>query len=263
MPPITDEDVLRQEEYADGEKLEARRSIYAYDVEPFRITDLVVERLPAEAQIVYDVGCGTGAHLKAIREARPDLQAVGIDLSFGILAGLSPDLVVASARQLPFDDASADAVLGMHMLYHLADPEQAVVEMKRVLRPGGVFLCSTNGSNHLASMYESLHRGIVERFPDWQPPGALHAHFDSAKADDLLPKLFASVETVRLRRTLRIPEAQLILDFLDTRRRYVPALPPEFPWQEAQCQCEVALHAVIARDGYFETQTDTTVYCCT
>lgn len=53
--------------------------------------------------------------------------------------GLAPD-VVGDARDLPFDDESADAIYAGHLLEHLSLDEgvpQALGEFRRVLRPGG------------------------------------------------------------------------------------------------------------------------------
>ena len=54
--------------------------------------------------------------------------------------GLPVRGVLANAMQLPFEGGRFDALCAMHMLYHLPDPAQALGEMRRVLRPGGVLL---------------------------------------------------------------------------------------------------------------------------
>ena len=55
----------------------------------------------------------------------------------------------ASVAALPFAAGTFDAVLAMHMLYHAPDVTAAVVELRRVLRPGGVVLASTLSGDHL------------------------------------------------------------------------------------------------------------------
>jgi SAM-dependent methyltransferase len=73
-----------------------------------------------------------------------------------MLAGVPspPALVASDAEALPLTDASLDAVMMMHMLYHVPDPARAVAEATRVLRPGGKLLVATNGRRHLAEMNE-------------------------------------------------------------------------------------------------------------
>jgi SAM-dependent methyltransferase len=46
--------------------------------------------------------------------------------------------VVCDAQELPFDDQSFDAVIGIAVLEHVPDPPRAVSEIYRVLRPGGL-----------------------------------------------------------------------------------------------------------------------------
>jgi ubiquinone/menaquinone biosynthesis C-methylase UbiE len=44
----------------------------------------------------------------------------------------TPSLTQCDAQALPFKDGSVDAVLAMHLLYHVADVERAVRELRRV-----------------------------------------------------------------------------------------------------------------------------------
>ncbi len=51
--------------------------------------------------------------------------------------GRDVDLRQADAHQLPFEEATFDAVVCTYSLCNIPDPHRAVSEMKRVLRPGG------------------------------------------------------------------------------------------------------------------------------
>jgi SAM-dependent methyltransferase len=71
-------------------------------------------------------------------------RVFGIDLSPPIAEGARRELgadvlrgVVADVRQLPFADASFDAVYSMGTIEHFEGTEMALVEIRRVLRPGG------------------------------------------------------------------------------------------------------------------------------
>jgi SAM-dependent methyltransferase len=61
---------------------------------------------------------------------------------------------VADVQGLPFADGSFDVVVANHMLYHAPDPEQAVRDLARVLRPDGRLLAATNGARHLRELGE-------------------------------------------------------------------------------------------------------------
>jgi ubiquinone/menaquinone biosynthesis C-methylase UbiE len=87
---------------------------------------------------ILEVGCGTGMILKEI--APFTRSAVGLDISRGMLEharnrGLN--VVEGSATDLPFPDASFDAVYSFKVLAHVEAIEKAMAEVARVLRPGG------------------------------------------------------------------------------------------------------------------------------
>jgi SAM-dependent methyltransferase len=93
-------------------------------------------------RLALELGCGTGLFLE--RVARSGATLVGVDLSEQLLArararvgGLSNIRIAGvDAHRLPFPRASFDAVYGSSVLHHL-DLEAALLETRRVLKPGG------------------------------------------------------------------------------------------------------------------------------
>jgi SAM-dependent methyltransferase len=89
-----------------------------------------------------DVGCGTGALLERAARAHPG-GYVGVDLSSDMLGaarrklGSRVGLVAGSAAALPFRSLAFDLVVSTSALHHWRDPDAALAEMRRVLRPGG------------------------------------------------------------------------------------------------------------------------------
>lgn len=89
---------------------------------------------------LLDIGCGWEA--KLLRQLEPNVaRAVGIDFKAPELntAKLTTVSAVLEDR-LPFDDESFDVVTMLAVLEHLAHPKEIVLEMERVLRPGGAVI---------------------------------------------------------------------------------------------------------------------------
>ncbi len=97
---------------------------------------------------VLDAGCGTGYGCLIFAEAGAR-EVVGVDVAGDVLdavAGTLPNSVhleEGDVRQLPFGDASFDAVSCFEVLEHIADPELALDEFVRVLSDDGVLVISS------------------------------------------------------------------------------------------------------------------------
>ena len=96
---------------------------------------------------VLDCGCGTGSITLGIAERVGDGNVVGVDIN-EVQVELATRRAAeygrrhvrfrrGSAYELPFPDASFDAVFSHALLEHLREPERALREFLRVVRPGG------------------------------------------------------------------------------------------------------------------------------
>lgn len=81
---------------------------------------------------VLEVGAGPGFLADHARQERPDLAWIASDL-----APTSWSSLAADAARLPLRDRACDAVVGLDVLHHLAQPERFLQEAARVLRDGG------------------------------------------------------------------------------------------------------------------------------
>lgn len=105
---------------------------------------------------VLDVGCGTGALLEKIARQFPQVTVVGVDpvpQMLAIARGRVPpgaELREGWAEKLPFDDNGFDAVVSCNMFHYVRQPVSALMEMNRVLRPGGELVITDWCGDYLA-----------------------------------------------------------------------------------------------------------------
>jgi len=107
---------------------------------------LASEIAPRPGQRILDVATGTGM-VAAELLGRADCAVVGLDQSeamldrarrrFAARPQSQLQLVVGEAEELPFEDASFDALSFTYLLRYVEDPAATLAELARVVRPGG------------------------------------------------------------------------------------------------------------------------------
>ncbi|ATL27512.1 class I SAM-dependent methyltransferase [Streptomyces formicae] len=109
---------------------------------------------------ILDIGCGDGTAAATAAPLLAGHRLIGVDWSQDALKrahALLPHVVRGELTDggLPFADGAADAVLFSEVIEHLVDPDSALDELRRVLRPGGHLMLSTP---NLAAWY---NRGLL------------------------------------------------------------------------------------------------------
>ena len=89
---------------------------------------------------VLDAGCGDGGVARLLRERVREVTGIDLEPFPGWRDGPGLTFRVADAESLPFEDASFDVVHSKDSLHHMASPERALAEYRRVLKPGGTAL---------------------------------------------------------------------------------------------------------------------------
>ncbi|WP_020573406.1 class I SAM-dependent methyltransferase [Actinopolymorpha alba] len=243
-----DHSILVGEAYADNSRLADRISIYAWQQPRIDIVDLALRRLGTVNGPVLDVGWGTGSYTNRLRATRPELRVVPVDLS----AGMGPE-VVGEVDRLPFADGSAGAALAMHMLYLATEPRTALRELRRVLRPGGRLLASTNGrvaSRELADLWDTALRdlGVVDP-PPYPNPGR---RFLLEGGVELVREVFGACEVDEYHSEIVVPDATPVVAYVNScRAEQARHLPDGVTWASYLAAVEGGIRAEVARTGAF------------
>lgn len=96
---------------------------------------------------VLDVGCGTGYAVMQLAELLLEGKACGIDISENMIQQAKAkvtdnirartEFVKASSDDIPYPENEFDNIICTNSFHHYPDPDKALREMKRVLRPSG------------------------------------------------------------------------------------------------------------------------------
>jgi SAM-dependent methyltransferase len=153
-------------------------------------------------------------------------------------------------QALPFATDTFDVVIANHMLYHVPDPDDAVTELARVVRPDGVALVATNGHGHMRELNET----IAEVF-DTRAEGGVYDVFGIDTGEARLRERFASVVWHAFDNDLIVDDPAAVI-------AYALSFPPG---ETASSEQRACLAAAVERrfiDGRMRIRTRSGVFVC-
>lgn len=133
------------------------------------INDLAGRHLPPTSQpVVVDLGCGAGRGVAWFEKQHPDWTVVGVD-PIAAEEGRKP-VRIGTANHIPLGDASADMIYAYISLQHVSDIDGALKEIRRVLRPGGLFVIFDRNPISIRGLLKPWHELKGRWIYSWDSP---------------------------------------------------------------------------------------------
>jgi ubiquinone/menaquinone biosynthesis C-methylase UbiE len=164
MSTVNDKEYLK-EQYRESRNLDARIDLHeCFTVGQHNWYRWSFEHLafPPQARIL-ELGCGTGMLWLRNLDRLASIWSVHLsDFSQGMVDKARAALrhtqhvfhyQAIDAQAIPYADQIFDAVMANHMLYHVPDRPRALREIRRVLKPDGVFNATANSLHHFQEVY--------------------------------------------------------------------------------------------------------------
>jgi len=174
------------------------------------LADILAEAIRPLPREILVVGCGSGAEAGILARTF-NANTVGIDLgeqfNFDHVDAEPAKLLRMDARDLQFAENMFDLVYSFHSLEHIPTPEKALMEMARVLRPGGTYLIGTPNKSRLLGYIgadEPLANKIAWNLNDlgmrftgrWSNEKGAHAGFKESELVSMCAIAFNSAPAV-------------------------------------------------------------------
>lgn len=146
---------------------------------------------PQAGRLTLDVGCGPGLLPALLAQKGCNSLAVDLDLDMLLPSPLHPQVTVADVMRQPFPDQQFDLITASNLLFLLPNPQIALREMVRLLRPGGQ-IATLNPSEHLtiaaATELTEAHNlsGLAcESLLNWAVRAEAHFHWTESETVQL------------------------------------------------------------------------------
>ena len=170
---------------------------------------------------ILEVGCGNGALWRENIEKIPANISITLsDISEGMIREVRRSIGRKDKRfsyktfdchKIPFENDSFDCVIANHVLFYCEKIDQVCKEIKRVLKPNGIFICSTYGTKHMKEITE-LVQGFDERIV--LASENLYDRFGLENGKEILSKHFSDVTLENYEDEIVIRQAEPIIEYI-------------------------------------------------
>ena len=170
---------------------------------------------------ILELGCGNGDFWLQNMDALPQkIKIILSDNSEGVLEETrecfdSKDgrfsFKLINMEDIPRPDSSVDMIIANHVLFYASDIPKAIREIRRVLKPGGTFICSTYGPKHMKEISD-----MMKQFDDRIMLAAkdLYEIFGKTNGKEMLEQEFDLVEWRDYEDSLYVTDANDLIDYI-------------------------------------------------
>lgn len=143
-----------------------------------------------------------------IRDAMDNLQSVK---EAAEAAGGQVAYEVFDCHKIPAEDGAYDRITANHLLFYLKNLDRALEEIVRVLKPEGVFLCSTYGREHMKEISQ-----LVKEFDSRIVLSEVNLYdvFGLENGEEILKHHFGSVEMIPYEDHLEVKDAGPLMEYI-------------------------------------------------
>lgn len=216
------------QEYESAFNLQTRIRLHdGFSINPYKWHHWLFDQLIIpEHSTILELGCGDGTLWQRNADRIPKGWDVTLtDLSEGMLNDAKEGLkhcvpldrfrfTSADARSIPFPDASFDAILANHMLYHVSERHQSLKEIRRVLKPGGILFASTMGRRHMNEVKGFLSQ-LNPNYDFGRQDFACEFGLENGE-DQLDAAGFVDIRLQRYEDALQVTDAKPLIDYIRT-----------------------------------------------
>lgn len=203
-------------QYKSPDKLNTRISIhdkYSTNKQPFG--DWIASNYDIRPGMrILELGCGTGSMwannlhlLKGAKLALTDFSTGMLETARGNIHAENVTFQQVDIQKIPYPEGSFDAVIANMMLYHVPDLELGLSEVRRVLKPGGVFYCATYGIHGIMEFINDLLTGTGIS-------GSIGTSFTLQNGEEILSRYFSHVQRLDREDGLAITNIEDFADYV-------------------------------------------------
>ena len=212
-----------RDRYKDASNISARINLHRdYSLKPVSWFEQIFNQCAFESGYsVLELGCGDASLWSRNVERIPaNMDILLTDISYGMIRDAVRNLSdngsqfryeVMDAHQIYKLDDSFDRIIANHVLFYCDNLDMVCSEVHRVLRPEGIFICSTYGSEHMKEI-----SSLVKEFDDRIELSAdrLYDHFGKENGKKQLQKYFSDVSWLQYDDSLYVTDYEPVVEYV-------------------------------------------------